>query len=141
MPLDIEKIWRGSLWLREKRANVMNKLLVAAAIASCGIFTLTAQERPLGDAPTAARQNALAAFHTYCSGCHTGTAKSVSGPLLDKFDTERIREDPEVWARAYRHLQAGTMPPVGAKRPDRATSDAALEKPLRMLSPAIPSPM
>jgi mono/diheme cytochrome c family protein len=68
-----------------------------------------------------------AVFHTYCSGCHTGTTKSVSGPLLDKFDTERIREDREAWARAYRHLQAGTMPPVGAKRPDRATADAALK--------------
>src|SRR5579862_8925543 len=66
-------------------------------------------------------------FQTYCNGCHTGTAKSVSGPLLDKFDTGRIRDDQEVWARAYRHLQAGTMPPVGAKRPDRATADAALK--------------
>src|SRR5580658_4019616 len=68
-----------------------------------------------------------AVFHTYCSGCHTGMAKSVSGPLLDKFDTERIREDREAWARAYRHLQAGTMPPAGAKRPDRATADMALK--------------
>jgi hypothetical protein len=68
-----------------------------------------------------------AVFHTYCSGCHTGTAKSVSGPSLDKFDTERIRQDPEAWARAYRHLQAGTMPPVGAKRPDRATTETALK--------------
>jgi hypothetical protein len=104
----------------------MKKLLVAAAIASCGIFTLTAQDTPLSGATTA-QQNALVVFQTYCTGCHTGTAKSVSGPLLDKFDTERIREDQEAWARAYRHLQAGTMPPVGAKRPDRATADAALK--------------
>lgn len=68
-----------------------------------------------------------AVFQTYCSSCHTGTAKSVSGPLLDKFDTERIREEREAWARAYRHLQAGTMPPVGAKRPDRSTTDAVLK--------------
>ena len=31
-----------------------------------------------------------------------------------------------LWARAYRQLQAGAMPPVGAPRPDRATTDAAL---------------
>ena len=31
-----------------------------------------------------------------------------------------------MWARAYRQLQAGTMPPVGARRPDRAAYDAAL---------------
>ena len=68
-----------------------------------------------------------AVFHSYCSGCHTGTAKSVSGPLLDKFDPEGIGEDREAWARAYRHLQASTMPPAGAKRPDRVTADAALK--------------
>jgi len=69
----------------------------------------------------------LAVFTTYCNGCHTGTAKSVSGPLLDKFDAARIQQDREAWARAYRHLQAGTMPPMGAKRPDRVTADAALK--------------
>ena len=63
---------------------------------------------------------------TYCSSCHNGRMRSPSGVLLDQFDAARISESPEVWARAYRQLQAGTMPPVGAPRPDRATSDAVL---------------
>src|SRR5262249_21363681 len=33
---------------------------------------------------------------------------------------------PDVWSRVYRQLQAGTMPPVGAPRPDRTTYDAVL---------------
>jgi hypothetical protein len=46
--------------------------------------------------------------------------------LLDQFDAARIAENPDIWTRAYRQLRAGTMPPVGAPRPDRATSDAVL---------------
>ena len=63
---------------------------------------------------------------TYCSGCHNGRMRSPSGILLDQFDAAWISASPDVWSRAYRQLQAGTMPPVGAPRPDRATYDAVL---------------
>jgi len=63
---------------------------------------------------------------SYCAGCHNGSMRSPSGALLDKFTPDRIKEEPDVWARAYRQLQAGTMPPFGAPRPDRGTYDAML---------------
>lgn len=63
---------------------------------------------------------------TYCAGCHNGSMRSPSGVLLDQFDTARIAVNTEMWSRAYRQLQAGTMPPVGAPRPDRATYNAVL---------------
>jgi hypothetical protein len=63
---------------------------------------------------------------TYCSNCHNGRMRSPTGVLLDRFDAARISASPEVWSRVYRQLQAGTMPPVGAPRPDRATSDAVI---------------
>jgi hypothetical protein len=63
---------------------------------------------------------------TYCSTCHNGRMRSPSGFPLDQFDAARISANPEVWSRAYRQLQAGAMPPVGAPRPDRATFDAVL---------------
>ena len=63
---------------------------------------------------------------TYCAGCHNGRTKSVSGPAIDQFDAAHIKETAAAWARAYREIQAGTMPPVGAPRPDRAASEAAL---------------
>jgi hypothetical protein len=63
---------------------------------------------------------------TYCSDCHNGSMRSPSGVLLDRFDAAGISVNPEVWLRAYRQLQAGAMPPVGAARPDRATYDGAL---------------
>src|SRR5579872_882820 len=70
--------------------------------------------------------NVSKVIDTYCSGCHNGQMRSGSGVLLDQFDATAISTKPEVWTRAYRQLQAGTMPPVGASRPDRATYDAAL---------------
>ena len=56
---------------------------------------------------------------TYCAGCHNGVMRSPSNALLDRFDVATIGNDPDVWSRAYRQLQAGTMPPFGAPRPDR----------------------
>jgi len=63
---------------------------------------------------------------TYCATCHNGRLRSPSGLLLEAFDPMRIADHPELWARAYRQLQAGAMPPVGSPRPARATVDAAL---------------
>jgi hypothetical protein len=62
----------------------------------------------------------------YCAGCHNGLTLSPSKALLDQFDATQISSRPDVWARAYRQLQAGTMPPFGAARPDRAAYDAVL---------------
>lgn len=63
---------------------------------------------------------------TYCSDCHNGSTRSPSGVLLDQFDASRVAGDKLAWSKAYRELQAGTMPPVAAPRPDRATYDAVL---------------
>jgi hypothetical protein len=63
--------------------------------------------------------NASTVVATYCAGCHNGVMRSPSGALLDQFDTAAMSREPETWARAYRQLQANTMPPVGAPRPDR----------------------
>ena len=63
---------------------------------------------------------------TYCVSCHNGVMRSPSGMVLDTFDATRIADNPELWARAYRQLQAGTMPPVAAPRPGRKEYDVVL---------------
>ena len=63
---------------------------------------------------------------TYCASCHNGRLRSPSGLLLEAFDAGQVADHPVLWARAYRQLQAGAMPPVGSPRPDRAAVDAAL---------------
>jgi mono/diheme cytochrome c family protein len=79
-----------------------------------------------GPSPAVERADASSVIGAYCAGCHNGVMRSPSGVLLDQFDTARISETPDVWTRAYRQLQAGTMPPVGAPRPDRPAYDAVL---------------
>src|SRR5262245_28452568 len=63
---------------------------------------------------------------TYCAGCHNGVMRSPSRALLDHFDISTIASNPDVWSRAYRQLQAGTMPPFGASRPDSMASGKLL---------------
>jgi hypothetical protein len=73
-----------------------------------------------------AAEPASSAVGVYCAGCHDGVMRSPSGALLDQFDSARIAENADVWTRAFRQLQAGTMPPVGARRPERTTYDGIL---------------
>jgi hypothetical protein len=75
--------------------------------------------------PLRAAQGKIEPVATYCAGCHNGVMRSPSG-VLDKLDPARIGEDADTWTRAYRQVQAETMPPVGALRPDRKTYDSLL---------------
>ncbi len=90
------------------------------------IAGLIAVSIPLTGGQTPSKTNTASVVETSCAGCHNGTMRSPSGALLDQFDTTRIAETRDAWARAYRQLQAGTMPPAGAPRPDRATYDVVL---------------
>jgi Protein of unknown function (DUF1592)/Protein of unknown function (DUF1588) len=91
--------------------------------------------------PVSAQERAVSnVIGTSCSGCHNGRMRSPSGILLDQFDAARIPESPDVWSRAYRQLLAGTMPPVGAPRPDRATYDAVMASVEQALGAHMKSP-
>ena len=88
-----------------------------------------AEQRPVsaaGRLGSVERAEASKVIGTYCGGCHNGVMRSPSGALLDRFDTATMADNPETWTRAYRQIQAGTMPPVGAPRPDRPAYDALL---------------
>jgi len=98
--------------------RVASSLVILAGLFAGSVSVSNGQTPP--------KSNVAEAVNTYCAGCHNGSMRSPSGVLLDQFDPARIAETPDVWARAYRQLQAGTMPPVGAQRPDRATYDAML---------------
>jgi mono/diheme cytochrome c family protein len=55
----------------------------------------------------------------YCVTCHNARSKA-GGLLLDTVDAQRPADDGMVWEKVVRKLHAGTMPPAGAPRPDRA---------------------
>src|SRR5438132_11990245 len=107
---------------------------VILAVVLAGTFSTRAGQATAGPVMHTVEQgqitqtgpNVSKVIDTYCSGCHNGRMRSPSGILLDQFDAARISASPDVWSRVYRQLHAGTMPPVGAARPDRATYDAVL---------------
>jgi hypothetical protein len=106
--------------------------VILVGVVASGVSSLRAvqstEQRPVSAAgrSRAASAEASTVIGTYCAGCHNGVMRSPTGALLDQFDTARISENPDIWTRAYRQLQAGTMPPVGAPRPDRPAYDAVL---------------
>jgi hypothetical protein len=97
---------------------IASSLVILAALFAASPSTSGGQTPPMSSVANV--------VDTYCAGCHNGSMRSPTGVLLEQFDPARIAEKPEVWAQAYRQLQAGTMPPVGAPRPDRATYDSVL---------------
>jgi mono/diheme cytochrome c family protein len=70
-------------------------------------------------------QELTAVVGTYCATCHDGRLRSPGGLLLESF-SGAVADRPELWAKAYRQLQAGAMPPMGSPRPATAVVDAAL---------------
>jgi hypothetical protein len=103
--------------------SIVLVLAIVVVSASSSLRAGTSAAQRATDARQQSRStpdlNPSAILETYCAGCHNGVMHSPSGAILDRFDLAAIAENPGLWARAYRQLQAGTMPPVGATRPDR----------------------
>ena len=111
------------------RRRPSNRIAVCLLVVGIVVWPDTRVPVPVGPTLLLSAQSGSTgsnAIGTYCSSCHNGRTRSPSGPLLDQLDASQISANPAVWARAYRQLQAGAMPPVGTPRPDRATVTAVL---------------
>jgi len=124
--------------MRERSLSICSAL--ALGILICSSALPAAQRAGATDGDPARGAAATDVVATYCAGCHNGRVQAPDGRPLETLDPARIAEEPDLWARAYRQLRAGTMPPVGARRPDRATSDAALADIDRALDSAMARP-
>src|SRR5262245_52320383 len=63
---------------------------------------------------------------TYCVTCHNQRLQT-GGVTLESSDLSRVAEHSELWEKVIRKLRVGTMPPQGARRPDRTTADGLSE--------------
>ncbi len=102
---------------------------VLANASSLSVQRSTSASQPppgIARAQTSPSPTVAKAVDTYCSGCHNGLMRSPSRALLDRIDSVTMGDDLDVWTRSYRQMVAGTMPPVGAPRPDRVTNEAVL---------------
>src|SRR5690349_5400302 len=110
--------------MRTVAAAVLAGSLLASSLSPVRADQAT-ERRP---ATASVSTDAPAVLATYCAGCHNGVMRSPTGAVLEEFDLSRVTDNPELWTRAYRQLQAGTMPPVGARRPDGAAYHAVLRR-------------
>ena len=57
----------------------------------------------------------------YCVTCHNDRMKT-GGLSLQGHDLSAVAQDAELWEKVVRKLSNGQMPPLGAPRPDAATT-------------------
>ena len=115
------------------RKSVGVVLLACGAVAWSGSMMLAQDDARHVNRSMPAGSTLSMVIDKFCAGCHNDALRSASELLLEKFDVARIGASPELWAKAYRQMQAGAMLPVGSPRPDRATNDAALVEIERMM--------
>ncbi len=89
--------------LRTLRETTRAGAARARAISSSGVSSLT---RPL--------------FDGYCANCHSA-GNRAGGLDLDSLTRGRVGDNPALWEKVTRRLQARRDPPIGAPRPDDAT--------------------
>jgi len=101
---------------------------VVAAFVVVGAIGWVAPEAagPQGAGAPAVRPQAaavpMAAITQYCVTCHNQRTQT-GGLSLENLDTASIPAHAEVWEKVVRKLRTGAMPPLGVRRPDRATYD------------------
>ena len=125
-----------------RHANRAAACLGVAAAAICFHAVPRAQQAPRAQPASSVVAASSKVLDTYCGSCHDGRRRSPSGLVLEHYDATRIDASPEGWARVYRQLQAGAMPPVGVARPTRAeaaTVLGAIEQALGTASPSGPA--
>ena len=122
-----------------RHANRFIACLAVAATAIGSQSVSSSQQAALGERASSVA-DASTVVDTYCASCHNGRLRSPSGVWLEHYDATTIEARPEVWARVYRQLQAGTMPPVGLPRPTRAETATVLSAIERALGTGSPTP-
>ena len=61
----------------------------------------------------------------YCASCHNDNLKTA-GLALDLVSVHPVKENAPIWEKVVRKLRGRQMPPVGSRRPDEATYEAAV---------------
>jgi hypothetical protein len=118
---------------------------IAALSAWLGSLAWSVPQAAAPQAPapaTAGPSSEREVLDRYCVTCHNDRLKT-SGLSLEKLDASKADTAPEIWEAVVRKLQAGSMPPQGARRPDEATYrtlQAALEHQLDAAAAARPYP-
>ena len=130
-------VWR----MRITALTIVGYVGCLAPIA--GVAHAQAAGQPPQSSTAPAAVPAQQAFITqYCVTCHN-QGLQTGGLVLETADLGDVGPDAETWEKVVRKLHGGLMPPPGAPRPDRTTSEAFvswLETELDRAAAARPNP-
>ena len=101
-----------------------------------------AGQQPQSSTTPAAVPAQQAFIRQYCVTCHN-QGLQTGGLVLETADLSDVSADAETWEKVVRKLHGGLMPPPGAPRPDRTTSESFvswLETQLDRAAAARPNP-
>ena len=105
----------------------MRASICAIAIGGCCVAALSGVQIAARQAPEPSAPDIRAVLDRYCIRCHNETLLTA-GLALDALDPAAPHLDAKVWERVITKLRAGTMPPPGSRRPDKATYRAAASR-------------
>jgi len=130
-------LWIGAatLWVASAAWSVSAKAPVDKGVMQ------PASPQAAASAPVAASPQ-QETITRYCVVCHNDRLKT-QGLSLEHANLAQASADPELWEKVARKLQARSMPPQGARRPDEATYralEAAIETPLDAAAVSHPNP-
>ena len=94
-------------------------------VASAGFILRASSPQTPGTPPAPLDAQYAAVVKQYCVTCHNERLKTAD-LSLEKLDVARVADAGEVWEKVIRKLRRGAMPPEGARRPDKATSDGLI---------------
>ena len=106
---------------------VWRRLLLTALFASVGLSSGASGANGLAASigeqePTSTRGSVRAVLDDYCVRCHNDRLRTADLSLdADSLNVEAPGTDGNAWERVVAKLRAGSMPPPGLPRPDRAT--------------------
>jgi mono/diheme cytochrome c family protein len=124
-------------------------VLAGVCLAGLTLAAVGPQAAPQRAAQAPATESAAgsqrALFTKYCVSCHNETLKTrgTVPVAFDALDIADVTAAPEAWEGVVLKMRAGLMPPAGAPRPDKATSEAfvtRLEADLDRAAAANPNP-
>ena len=98
------------------RAHARLAGLVAAGALVCALHAQRSE-------PSADQHGLL--VDQYCTSCHNENLRTA-GLALDLVSAEPVEENFPIWEKVVRKLRSRQMPPLGARRPDDRTYEAAL---------------
>src|SRR5262245_22869009 len=75
---------------------------------------------PQSAAPAPSAPAPAAVFKQYCITCHNDRLRT-GNLALDAIDLTDVGANADTWEKVVRKLRTGSMPPIGARRPDEST--------------------